>query len=433
MRILVATVPADGHFNPLTGIAVHLKERGHDVRWYTGRRFAATLERLGIPHISFKRARELDDEAPDVVSERARLRGLALMRYDLDRFFVSNVEGYFLDIQELEASFPFDVLFCDGAFMATALVKAKLGTHVCVIGLGAAPDAGDSPPPMTGFKPARTPIGRLAYRGMRAGMEWLASGRAKAAYNRTLAAHGLAPITTPMFGEASRLADVIFAQGVPGFAYSTRNPNPKVKFVGVLRPPRHATDRPFLHAEKLAASERVILISQGTVDNKDLGKLIVPALDALKDTGALLLVTTGGSSAAGLRRSHPQDNVVIEEFIDYDFALEHADLFVTNGGAGGVLLSLSKGVPVLGAGVREGKNQINARVDYFRVGIDLRTERPRPAAIRRAADRLLSEPQWKQRAERLGKEFGRYQPEQLIDEYLATLPSSEPLHAAGTA
>ena len=33
-RILFATVPADGHFVPLTGIAMALRARGHDVRWY---------------------------------------------------------------------------------------------------------------------------------------------------------------------------------------------------------------------------------------------------------------------------------------------------------------------------------------------------------------------------------------------------------------
>ena len=36
MRILIATVPAAGHFNPLTGPAVRLAELGHDVRWYAG-------------------------------------------------------------------------------------------------------------------------------------------------------------------------------------------------------------------------------------------------------------------------------------------------------------------------------------------------------------------------------------------------------------
>jgi UDP:flavonoid glycosyltransferase YjiC (YdhE family) len=34
-RIMFACVPADGHFNPLTGLAVALAEAGCDVRWYT--------------------------------------------------------------------------------------------------------------------------------------------------------------------------------------------------------------------------------------------------------------------------------------------------------------------------------------------------------------------------------------------------------------
>ena len=83
------------------------------------------------------------------------------------------------------------------------------------------------------------------------------------------------------------------------------------------------------------------------------------------------------------------------------------------------MLSLGHGVPLLGAGVQEGKNDVNAHVDYFGVGIDLRTERPKPADIRRAAERLLSEPQWKQNVARLRDEFSTYHPNELIDVYLS--------------
>jgi len=37
-RILFANFPADGHFNPLTSLAMHLTELGFDVRWYTSKR-----------------------------------------------------------------------------------------------------------------------------------------------------------------------------------------------------------------------------------------------------------------------------------------------------------------------------------------------------------------------------------------------------------
>jgi hypothetical protein len=36
-EILFASFPADGHFNPLTGLAVYLKNLGCEVRWYTSK------------------------------------------------------------------------------------------------------------------------------------------------------------------------------------------------------------------------------------------------------------------------------------------------------------------------------------------------------------------------------------------------------------
>ena len=42
-KILFANIPADGHFNPMTGIAMELKNQGHEVRWYTSKMFAEKL------------------------------------------------------------------------------------------------------------------------------------------------------------------------------------------------------------------------------------------------------------------------------------------------------------------------------------------------------------------------------------------------------
>lgn len=59
MKILFANVPADGHFSPLTGMAMELKSRGHDVRWYTSKMFAQKLQKLGIHHYPFQKALEV--------------------------------------------------------------------------------------------------------------------------------------------------------------------------------------------------------------------------------------------------------------------------------------------------------------------------------------------------------------------------------------
>jgi len=412
-------MPFDGHFNPLTSVAMHLKVTGHDVRWYAGPNYAAKLERLGIPHFPFQRATEINqDNIGALFPERARLRGLALIRFEGKQVFVSNIENYFEDVQEINASFPFDALFCDVAFYAMKLIKEKLGKRVYAIGISPSKESSkDIPPNFAGLKPAQTAAGRLVHQGMRALMEWLAMSEMTAIYNGILAAHGLAPIEGSLFDVSYRSPNLVFQSGVPGFAYPRRDPNPKVKFVGALLPYKAAIATAFSQLEKLDRYKQVILISQGTVDNKDPRKLIVPALEALQDTGALLIVTTGYSQTEELRRFYPQDNIIIEDYID--FILDHTELFICNGGYGSVLLSLSKGVPLLTAGVREGKNDINAHIDYFGVGIDLRTESPKPTAIRRAAERLLSEPQWKQNVARLRDEFSDYHPYELIDAYLS--------------
>ena len=400
---------------------MHLKAAGHDVRWYTGPSYAAKLERLGIPYYPFQRATEINgDNIGELFPERAKLRGPALIRFDGKHMMVINTGNYFEDIQEINASFPFDVLFCDAAFYAMKLVKEKLGKRVCAIGVAPSLETSkDVPPNFVGLKPARTAIGKLIHQGMRALMELMVTNDVKEMYNRILASHGLAPIDGSLFDVSYRSPDVVFQSGVPGFAYPRRERNPKMMFVGALLPYQAAISTAFSQPEKLDTYKRVVLISQGTVDNKDPRKLIVPALEALKDTDALLIVTTGYCQTEALRASYPQDNIVIEDFVDFDFILDHTDLFICNGGYGSVLLSLSKGVPLLTAGIREGKNDINAHVDYFNVGIDLRTESPKPGDIRRAAERLLSEPQWKQNVARLRDEFSAYRPNELIDAYLA--------------
>jgi UDP:flavonoid glycosyltransferase YjiC (YdhE family) len=421
MKILFATMPFDGHFNPLTGGAMHLKTAGHDVRWYAGPSYASKLARLGIPHFPFQRATEINQQnIGELFPERAKLRGPALIRFDGKHVFVDNTANFFEDVREIDASFPFDVLFCDGAFYALKLVKEKLGKRVCAFGVGPSLEtAKDAPPNFAGLKPARTTLGRLVHQGMRAMMERMVMSELNTTYNGLLSSHGVAPIEGSLFDISYRSPDVFFQSGVPGFAYPRRDPNPKVMFVGPLLPYNATIATAFPQPEKLEKYKRVILISQGTVDNKDPGKLMVPALEALKDSGALLIVATGHSQTEALRKSYPQDSIIIEDFVDFDFILKRADLFICNGGYGSILLSLSKGVPVLTAGIREGKNDVNAHVDYFGVGIDLRTESPKPADIRRGAERILHEPQWQQNVVQLQKEFSGYHPNELIDAYLA--------------
>lgn len=418
MRILFASLPADGHFDPLTGIATHLAARGHDARWYAGPRYADKVQALGMASFPYTRATEITGgNLNELFPERVRLKGPKQLSFDLDKFFVANVEAHFQDICDIHAEFPFDVFFCDGAFYAEKLVAESLGVPVFAVGLSTViPDA-DGPPPFFGLRPARTVIGRTVHGVMR---RMLASTmkRGVQAYNVVLTAHGLAPIPPDGFPHAPMAsARRVFLNGSPGLEFPGYEPPANAEFVGALLPARPATHDP-LPPVIVGASVPVVAVSQGTVDNTDPTKLIVPTLEALAGGRYVVVATTGGAQTAKLRERFGGPNVVIEDFIDYEALLPHVEVFVSNGGYGSMLAALRHGVPIIGAGKREGKNDNNARVGYNRLGVDLRTERPKPADIVAAVEQVLSDGRIKDNVGRLRAEIDAFDAMNTIEQAL---------------
>ena len=60
-----------------------------------------------------------------------------------------------------------------------------------------------------------------------------------------------------------------------------------------------------------------IQTSVSVIINRPPTEVFAP-LEALKDTTALLIVATGHGQTEALRKSYPQDNIIIEDFVDFD-------------------------------------------------------------------------------------------------------------------
>ena len=101
--------------------------------------------------------------------------------------------------------------------------------------------------------------------------------------------------------------------------------------------------------------------------------------------------------------------------------MPYADAYITNGGYGGVLLGIQNNLPMIVAGVHEGKNEICARVGYFKLGINLKTERPKPQQVKNAVQQILADKSYKENVEQLNKEFNTYHPLELFSSYVAAL------------
>jgi UDP:flavonoid glycosyltransferase YjiC (YdhE family) len=159
-----------------------------------------------------------------------------------------------------------------------------------------------------------------------------------------------------------------------------------------------------------------------------MSKLVIPTLEAFKGSDYLVVAATAGSRTQELRDRYPQANLVIEDFVDFNYLMPYADVYVTNGGYGGVMLGITHQLPIVAAGVHEAKNEITARVGYFKVGIDLKTERPTPAQVRKSVAEVLTDPVYRQNVTRLSEELAQYDANALCAKYFAeVLGQPEPV------
>lgn len=414
-RVLFATMPFDGHFNPLTGLAVQLLQQGHDVRWYTGPSYAARLAKLGIPHLQFRRAREVNAQnLATLFPEYERLgNGPKAIEFALRELFFGNLEAHYRDVAELHAGdFAFDALVCDAAFFASRIVAEKLQPRVYAIGVAPtpAPTSRCAPPPFFGLKPARSIFGRIRDRVVTALLE-RTNRKSMPILDDLRAREGLPPYRGSVFDLHVESARAIFQIGAPALDFPRDDWPANLQFVGALLPhrePRASTPLGHGIEEKLARYGKMVVVSQGTVDNRDPSKLFEPCLTALRGTEQLVVATTGHQHTSTLAERFAADNVVVADWIDFDPLLQRADVFVCNGGYGSVMTALTKGVPVVLAGKLEGKIDVNARVDWFGAGVDLRTERPTARRVGEAVQRVLADAKYRAQATRARDELARY-------------------------
>ena len=151
----------------------------------------------------------------------------------------------------------------------------------------------------------------------------------------------------------------------------------------------------------------VVVVTQGTVANIDLGHLLGPTLAGLAEEDVLVIAATGGPSVDAVPGPRPK-NARIVEHVPFDKLLPYASVLVTNGGYGAVNHALSLGIPVIGAGKTEDKAEVTARLEWAGVGINLNTGMPSPMMVRDAVLRTLTDRNIVAKARAMGAEYARY-------------------------
>jgi UDP:flavonoid glycosyltransferase YjiC (YdhE family) len=261
----------------------------------------------------------------------------------------------------------------------------------------------DGAPNFVGLPPAATPAQRDDYAAVYREHEEHLYQPVGDRLNRLLQTMGVGPLSMPMFDSVVELADAYLQLTVPSFEFPRTFP-PSVHFVG--RPPIIPDQAPLPPwAHELDGSRKVVLVTQGTLANHNFGLLVAPTLAALADEPDLLVVATAGGRPVDAIPGPIPANARLAQYLPFEWILPKVDAFVTNGGYGSVNQAMSFGIPLVTAGLTEDKADVNARVAWSGVGIDLATNEPTPAALRHAVRTVLDSPTYRRQASSMADEF----------------------------
>ena len=199
------------------------------------------------------------------------------------------------------------------------------------------------------------------------------------------------------------MADAYLQLSAPSFEFPRDIPR-SVHFVGTPPIiPGQVPPPPWAH--ELDGSRKVVLVTQGTVANHNFNLLVGPTLAALANEPDVLVVATAGGRPVDAIPGPVPFNARVSSYLPFEWLLPKVDVLVTNGGYGSVNQAMSFGIPLVTAGLTEDKADVNARVAWSGVGINLATNEPSEEALRRAVRTVLDQPGYRLRARQMADEF----------------------------
>ncbi|MGY3616077.1 glycosyltransferase [Bradyrhizobium sp. USDA 10063] len=418
MKVLIASTPATGHLNPLLAVARGLIEERHDVTFLTGSVLRSRVEAIGAGFRALPAGADFDLRVMDeVVPELKTIApGPQWLRIAMERLFVDAIPAQHAGLQlALRDVRPDVVVGDDMIFGVLPMLLGQRANRPPVVLCGTSIlhwTRDDGAPLFLGLPPATTQADRDKYAVIAQEFDGIVNEPVAERLNGVLAKFGVGPLSMPMFESVVALADAYLQLSVPSFEFPRKLP-PTVHFVGT--PPIIPNQAPVPPwAADLDGTRKVVLVTQGTVANHDFGLLVAPTLAALADEPDLLVVVTTGGRPVDTIPGVIPSNARVASYLPFEWILRKADVFVTNGGYGSVNQAMSFGVPIVSAGLTEDKADVNARIAWSGVGINLATNQPDPKVLRGAVRAVLEQPAYRMRAASMADEFAKRDTRSLI-------------------
>ncbi|SFR76785.1 UDP:flavonoid glycosyltransferase YjiC, YdhE family [Agromyces sp. CF514] len=405
--VMLEAMPFHGHAVPISAVAAAFTEAGHRVRVYTGSAQARVFAGTGAEVVVWRSAPDFDehDQAATFPNLLGR-KGPAQMLVNVRDLFIGTAAPQAEDLADAWAERPWDVILGDELSLGARFAAERTGTPWGTIAVTPLTLASrDLPPVGLGVRPGRTWLGRTRDAGLRRASGLLVAPLT-AAYRRQRALAGLLDDGLG-FDQSTYSPALTCASGIPELDWPRSDLPSSVHYVGALAmqgSPDAAM--PPWWAEALVDPRPLVLVTQGT-QNTDPHDLVEPAFAALGRQDVQIVAVTGRSAVDRFPFPAPP-NARIAGRIPFGPLLDRASAVITNGGWGGVLATLARGIPLIVAGGDLDKPEIAARVRASGAGISLGTGRPRARAVLDAWRSISTDPGYRDAAERLARSFAQH-------------------------
>jgi MGT family glycosyltransferase len=368
-RILFAVPPLTGHVNPTLSVAAELELAGHEVRWAIHESVAKNL----IPETSKIFSLPIDAGFVDALQEKSqRVRGLASIQFLYQDFCMPLARLTLEPLENLVKSYKPDVVLCDHQMIAGALVARKLN--------------------IPWFSLVTTTASILKLSHVDVVENWIVEqfrelqayyGMQQVMDRPDFSPYGVIVFSSPeLMGKAHELHPATYH--FVGPAFSGR---------------KHEIDFPW---GELDPDRPKILVSLGTV-SRDRGlrfyEVLIEALAGLP----VQVIMVGPTE---LKAKAPSSFIIQSRVPQVDL-LPHLSAVICHAGHNTVCESLSFGLPLIVAPIRDDQPVIAQQVVDAGAGIYLRYGKVSVAAVKAAVQRLLNEPQFRASAVELSRSFSR--------------------------
>jgi len=403
-NILICAFPNPGHVTPMLSVGVHLAGLGHTVTFHTGEVFRRQVETAGLRFAGMTGRANIDYRNPGNSAEKVKLTERDRILNNLKYWFIDPLPDQHRRLQQILEETPIDLILTSSMYLGCfPMLLGPRENRPPVIGCGVTPlilksiDCG-----LTSHD--ATPEGRKRNQEEHFLLEKAFQPIADQ-LNLALA-ECAAPSISGFWADSIYTVPDLFLQFTgDAFEFPRSDMPSKVHFVGPVLPSISADFKEPAWFGEMDGSKPVVLVTQGTLANFDLQELVQPTLTALADDNDLVIAATGRADTGDLIAP---TNAKVESFVPFVRLLPKVDVLITNGGYGAVQQALSFGVPLVAAGDTEEKAFTAARVGWTGAGINLETRRPTPEQIRTAVHTILAGSQYREQAQRLRKNFSRY-------------------------